>query len=90
MEIACPMSDEKQNPPSDQQKQVAREAALWLLELRGRLRQGIERTPEERDAAFIVWLLQSAEHVKAYLIASAMCSKLPLTRKATTPPSIDS
>lgn len=62
--------------PNEQQGQVAREAAIWLLELRGRLRCGLQRTREECNAAFTVWLLQSAEHVKAFLMASAMCSNL--------------
>ena len=71
------MPDEKQLQPNDKQKQVAREAALWLLELRGRLSHGLQRTREECNAAFTVWLLQSPEHVKAFLMASAFCSRVP-------------
>ncbi len=75
--------------PDEKQKQVAREAAFWLLELRGRLRHGLQRTREERNAAFTVWLLQSPEHVKAFLMASAMCSNVPTGRPGSARPRAD-
>jgi len=47
---------------------AARQAAMWLIRLRSEGR--------ECHAPFTAWLLESSRHVKAYLMASAMTSRL--------------